>query len=244
MKKLVNGFTRKIYSKSFIKVNEKENAKSFFVKKASSTKCSEWCSPFCEFCTNEFSKRRTILSLTIYFVSIFKIDETEMRTFKFKYRTKLHPSPGKKFSKPKLWNLVLDCSSEFILFSVFICLWIGLKNTQSYVSYGRQHCCEQPTLYIRTKTSWKQNMPDQDLSPRTTWGWQSEQRPELPRYAFKITVGRQFFPSGDSSQATIHPKFQKATNRPECKKRQFVPYCLIDQLINNLKKIEIKEFNK
>ena len=34
-------------------------------------------------------------------------------------------------------------------------------------------------------------------------------------------VKRQFVPSDDSSQATIRPKFQKATIRP---KRQFVPF--------------------
>ena len=34
-------------------------------------------------------------------------------------------------------------------------------------------------------------------------------------------VGRQFVPSDNSSQATIRPKFQKATIRP---KRQFVPF--------------------
>ena len=40
-------------------------------------------------------------------------------------------------------------------------------------------------------------------------------------------------------KATIRPKrssshFEKATIRPICKKREFVPNCLIDQLINNL----------
>ena len=39
----------------------------------------------------------------------------------------------------------------------------------------------------------------------------------------------------NSSQATISPI---------CKKRQFAPNCLIDQLINNFLEIEIKRVNK
>ena len=70
-----------------------------------------------------------------------------------------------------------------------------------------------------------------------------------------IRPKRQFVPSDNSSQATIRPKrqfvpsvnsshFEKATIRPICKKRQFVPNCLIDQLITNLLKVETKEIIK
>ena len=77
-------------------------------------------------------------------------------------------------------------------------------------------------------------------------------------------VGRQFVPRENSSQATIRPKFRKATIRlkrqfvpsvisshfkkatirPICKKRQFVPNSLIDQLITNLLKVETREIIK
>ena len=80
----------------------------------------------------------------------------------------------------------------------------------------------------------------------------------------RVKVGRQFVPSDNSSQATIRPKrqfvtnskkrqfvpsvnsshFEKATIRPICKKRQFVPNCLVDQLITNLLKVETKEIIK
>ena len=49
---------------------------------------------------------------------------------------------------------------------------------------------------------------------------------------------RQFVPSVNSSH------FEKATIRPIGKKRQFVPNCLIDQLITNLLKVEMKEIIK
>ena len=90
-----------------------------------------------------------------------------------------------------------------------------------------------------------------------------------PRVSFSTSlrkVGRQFVPSDNSSQATIRPKRQfvpsdnssqipksdnssqafrpKTTIRPICKKRQFVPNCLIDQLITNLLKVETKEIIK
>ena len=71
-------------------------------------------------------------------------------------------------------------------------------------------------------------------------------------------IGRQFVPSDDSSHAQFVPNYKKrqfvqsgssshfemATIRPICEKRQFVPNRLIDQLINNLLKIEINESNK
>ena len=79
-----------------------------------------------------------------------------------------------------------------------------------------------------------------------------------------IRPKRRFVPSDDSSQATIRPKrqfvpntkkrqfvpsvnsshFEKATIRPICKMRQFIPNCLLNQLINNLLKIEINELNE
>ena len=36
----------------------------------------------------------------------------------------------------------------------------------------------------------------------------------------------------------------RATIRPICKKRQLVPNCLVDHLIDNFLKIEIKELNQ
>ena len=71
----------------------------------------------------------------------------------------------------------------------------------------------------------------------------------------RIDDSSQFRKSDNSSQAAIRPKrqfvpsgnsfhFQKATFRPICKKRQFVPKFLIDQLLNNLLKIEITKLNK
>ena len=79
-----------------------------------------------------------------------------------------------------------------------------------------------------------------------------------------IRPKRQFVPSDNSSQATIRPKrqfvpnskmrqfvpnvnssyFEKVTIRPICKKRQFVPNGLIDKLITNLLKVEMKEIIK
>ena len=38
--------------------------------------------------------------------------------------------------------------------------------------------------------------------------------------------------------------FENATIRPICKERQFAPNCLIDQLITNLLKVEMKEIIK
>ena len=60
-----------------------------------------------------------------------------------------------------------------------------------------------------------------------------EQKNKLKGWA-TIRPKRQFVPSDSSSQATIRPKFQKATIRPIFKKRQFVPNCLSEKLINNL----------
>ena len=73
-----------------------------------------------------------------------------------------------------------------------------------------------------------------------------------------VRFGRQFVSSDDSSQATIRPKFQKATIRPKrqfsrfekttirpiCKKRQLVPTCFLISFFYKLLKIEIKEWNK
>ena len=61
-----------------------------------------------------------------------------------------------------------------------------------------------------------------------------------------IRPKRQFVPSDNSSQipksdnssqASVNSShFEKATIRPICKKRQFIPNCLIDQQITNLLK--------
>ena len=62
-----------------------------------------------------------------------------------------------------------------------------------------------------------------------------------------IRPKRQFVPSDNSSQipkSDNSSHFEKATIRPICKKRQFVPNCLIDQLITNLLKVETKEIIK
>ena len=48
----------------------------------------------------------------------------------------------------------------------------------------------------------------------------------------------------NSSQIPKSDYSSQAAIRPICEKRQFAPNCLIDQLINNLLKIEIKELNE